>query len=302
MKRLTTNKDVSEMGMAELAHNSCYAKESNATYRDYESEIDARDFVRKIGEQFEVFEKNCAELIDDDSFDETMLDYLQCGYDTKEGLLALFYRNLWAQADLHNTLKAYEDTGLAPEQMMEIDKLYSEQCKELEKYRALGTAQELQKAIEKHDISVKLTQECKYCSKYEGNCGHHFVDDKGHILFDTPGITCVDRYSKCLFYEETRIIQRKTAGSSGWTLCSERVPDDPEGGIPRSGDELEDAYVKGKIKEYIVMIDGASLPTSLFYVGEGRWYDYNGTQELYRVVAWQPLPEPYKGGDNNEPD
>lgn len=81
----------------------------------------------------------------------------------------------------------------------------------------------------------------------------------------------------------------------GWIACSERLPDDPEGGIPRGRDELEDAYVKDRIKEYIVMIDGASIPTALFHGGEGRWYDCNGTQEICRVVAWQPLPEPYRG-------
>lgn len=109
MERLTVNKSVSEMSMVELARNSCFVKDHNATYRDFKKEVDARDFIRKIGTQFGIFEKGCAELIDDESFDETMIDYLQYGYDTKEGLIALFYRNLWAQADLYITLKYYED-------------------------------------------------------------------------------------------------------------------------------------------------------------------------------------------------
>lgn len=110
MERLTSNKDTSEMNMVELAHNGCYVdKNKEARYRDYDLDIDARDFVRKVGTQFGIFEKGCAELIDEDSFDETMLDLLQCGYDTKEGLLALFYRNLWAMADLRERLKHYED-------------------------------------------------------------------------------------------------------------------------------------------------------------------------------------------------
>lgn len=49
------------------------------------------------------------DVLDDESFDATMVDYLQYGYDTKEGLLALFYRNLWAQANLYERLKYYED-------------------------------------------------------------------------------------------------------------------------------------------------------------------------------------------------
>lgn len=34
MERLTTNKDVSEMGMFELAHNSCYCKDGVAIIRE----------------------------------------------------------------------------------------------------------------------------------------------------------------------------------------------------------------------------------------------------------------------------
>lgn len=39
MNRLTTDKPVSEMGMYELALNSCYvAKDGTARYRDFEME------------------------------------------------------------------------------------------------------------------------------------------------------------------------------------------------------------------------------------------------------------------------
>lgn len=48
MERLTTNKSVSNMSMIELAYNSCYVdSEGNARYRDYEMEMDARDFSQK---------------------------------------------------------------------------------------------------------------------------------------------------------------------------------------------------------------------------------------------------------------
>lgn len=49
MERLTTNKKVSEMEMVELAHNCCYEdEEHNARYRDFEMEMDARDFARNL--------------------------------------------------------------------------------------------------------------------------------------------------------------------------------------------------------------------------------------------------------------
>lgn len=106
MERLTTDKDVSEMGMFELAHNSCYIKDGKARYRDYDLDIDARELTRKLlkdhaGED-DAF--TC-----DEDFDEWMVDYMIDGIDSIEGIIALFYRNLWAMADLRKRLKLYED-------------------------------------------------------------------------------------------------------------------------------------------------------------------------------------------------
>lgn len=106
MERLTTNKDKSEIGMYELAHNSCYYKDGSARYRDYESDIDARELTRRLLKNFADGDDS---FIDDEDFDEEMLELLQYGTETIEGLIALFYRNLWAMADLRECLKEYED-------------------------------------------------------------------------------------------------------------------------------------------------------------------------------------------------
>ena len=106
MERLTSNKKVSDMSMFELAHNSCYCKDGVARYRDFENDIDARDLVREL-----VWSLADIELSrNNECFDEEIIENLQ--YDiTKEpiGLIALFYRNLWAMADLRERLKEYED-------------------------------------------------------------------------------------------------------------------------------------------------------------------------------------------------
>lgn len=128
MERLTTNKDVSEMGMYELAHNACYAKDGKARYRDYDLDIDARELTRKLLKDYTDGDDS---FTDNEDFDDWMMDYLQSGIDSMEGLLALFYRNLWAMADLRDRLAEYEDIGLTPEQIREIDRLYAEKCKEL---------------------------------------------------------------------------------------------------------------------------------------------------------------------------
>lgn len=128
MKRLTSDKPVAEMGMLELAHNSCYVANGEGRYRDYELDMDARSLTRKLLK--DLAGGDDAFTCDED-FDEWMVDYLQDGMDSIEGLIALFYRNLWAMADLREKLKAYEDTGLSPEQIVEMDNLYAEKCREV---------------------------------------------------------------------------------------------------------------------------------------------------------------------------
>lgn len=106
MERLTTNKDVSEMGMFELAHNSCYSKDGKARYRDYDIDMDARELTRKL--LVDYAEGDDAFTCDED-FDDWMMECLAEGMDSIEGFIALFYRNLWAMADLYERLKKYED-------------------------------------------------------------------------------------------------------------------------------------------------------------------------------------------------
>lgn len=106
MERLTTNKPVDEMSMLELAYNSCYAENGKAMYRDFETVKDVRDFVREAN----VYLLDSVLPADDDEFDERMIDDLQYNPTIYvRGLIALFYRNLWAMADMRERLKAYED-------------------------------------------------------------------------------------------------------------------------------------------------------------------------------------------------
>ena len=59
-----------------------------------------------------------------------------------------------------------------------------------------------------------------------------------------------------------------------WIPVSERLPED--------------------LGEYIVMIEGAILPSTLWFnPWEEIWYEYYD-QELYKVSHWMPLPEPPK--------
>ena len=75
-------------------------------YRDFETVKDVRDFVREAN----VYLLDSVLPADDDEFDEIMIDDLQYNPTIYvRGLIALFYRNLWAMADFREALKAYED-------------------------------------------------------------------------------------------------------------------------------------------------------------------------------------------------
>lgn len=103
--KLTSNKPVKEMSMWELAHNCCYQKEGIARYRDFKTDIDARELTRRLMKKHARYELSQ----NADIFDDEILDMLCYGTDTVEGLIALFYRNLWAMADLRERLKEYEE-------------------------------------------------------------------------------------------------------------------------------------------------------------------------------------------------
>ncbi|MEG0988699.1 MAG: DUF551 domain-containing protein [Clostridium sp.] len=86
-------------------------------------------------------------------------------------------------------------------------------------------------------------------------------------------------------YEDTGLTPEEIIDGkllTGWISVGERLPDEPDNGMI----EL------GNLTEYIVMIFGATKATVLYYAGDGEWYSYG---EFYKVVAWMPLPEPYKG-------
>ena len=66
--------------------------------------------------------------------------------------------------------------------------------------------------------------------------------------------------------------------------------------IERLPDQREfiESYVRSAYAaEFLVTIEGADKATTLYYSQTGVWFDEQG--EPYKVVAWMPLPERYKG-------
>lgn len=107
--RFTSNKNGAEMEIYELAHNSCYIRDGYARFRWHDLDMDARALARNLLDKFADIPN---EFICDDDFDEYMVcaSAMQYGsIDDMLGLIAIFYWNLWAMADLREQLKDYED-------------------------------------------------------------------------------------------------------------------------------------------------------------------------------------------------
>ncbi|MDD3253092.1 MAG: hypothetical protein PHV18_11080 [Lachnospiraceae bacterium] len=103
------NKPVQDMDTIELATNSCYAKDGEAWYRNYDEDVTARDYARRIVKEFDrgKYKDSVDEsfFTDDEEFDETMFDWCSYDVDCFQGFVALFYRNLWAMAEVYEELK-----------------------------------------------------------------------------------------------------------------------------------------------------------------------------------------------------
>lgn len=96
-------KEPSEMSMCELVYNDCYVKDRQAMYRNFSIDLSARELVRGIYKSRNVsmpydFWEN------DEVFDEIMLDNLQYGFDTFDGVVAILYQQIWSKAEMREVM------------------------------------------------------------------------------------------------------------------------------------------------------------------------------------------------------
>ena len=116
MKRLTTDNPTDNI---EASLNLFYVRDGDAFIRgggdapDY-ADISVTDFIRKTARTL------CPDMLLPESAEEisfAMAEYLFDGYEEPSGLIALLYTAAWSYAELRERLKAYEDTGLTPEEI-----------------------------------------------------------------------------------------------------------------------------------------------------------------------------------------
>ena len=110
--------------------------------------------------------------------------------------------------------------------------------------------------------------------------------DALHRYFD--GMLETDTWSPCDVYGLIEILP-SAQPESPWIPCSERLP------------ELDNSYSNSK--EYLVQWDNGRIDITRYSNVNIFWQ--NETTEPYwkgeqysKVVAWMPLPEPYKGEES----
>lgn len=82
-----------------------------------------------------------------------------------------------------------------------------------------------------------------------------------------------------------------------WIAVKDMLPPEPIKPVENLAKRI-DSLEEGELEEYLVTIKGAVKATTLYYTGNGKWWDAI-TQNFYPVVAWSRLPEAYKGGKND---
>lgn len=136
---------------------------------------------------------------------------------------------------------------------------------------------EKEKVTSAEIISEKIAGKTYYEIKYK-NVG----EDEYYIGYSSFNLDYVIEWlNGCFeFCGEAKV----SCENDSWIPVEEGLPEVPEG--------LEDAYCP----EFNVTIKGVTETTTLKYSWDGTWFDDGGN--IYDVVAWQPLPERYKGGDD----
>lgn len=77
-----------------------------------------------------------------------------------------------------------------------------------------------------------------------------------------------------------------------WIPSEQKLPPEPKIKLLWT-EEVEDAIEQGKIKEYLVTIQGAEDATTLYYIGDNKWCDCTAAI-VCPVDAWMSMPAAYR--------
>lgn len=138
-------------------------------------------------------------------------------------------------------------------------------------------------ATDTDDTEEKIREHIAECLHRIDNI-RSFIGSKEYTSNDEKCIRNIEVLKTSITALEEYLNSKKKNGNNGWIPVEDGLPEVPK--------ELEDAHCP----EFNVTIKGAEKATTLKYSWDGTWFDDNGN--VYNVIAWQPLPAPYKPKKN----
>ena len=104
-------------------------------------------------------------------------------------------------------------------------------------------------------------------------------ENEGHPITHQYGANCMNVIKKFVQEVAEEFATDTNVGTNGWIPCSEMLPE-------------EEADVLLSLRSLDVYTGFRANAEGCFYI------DGDGYVEYENVVAWQPLPEPYKESDD----
>lgn len=132
--------------------------------------------------------------------------------------------------------------------------------------------------------------ECKNCKLREGDCGYHFkMNEKTN--YNIPRLSACDRYGNCDFFQQ---IQQNERPTGEWIpvktkeLTAEEKEEYPDSTF------MWDCHLPDDDQDVLITTSWGDVMICTFCCDDlGSYFD---EMDVDDVLAWMPLPEPYKKG------
>lgn len=139
-------------------------------------------------------------------------------------------------------------------------------------------------ATDTDDTEEKIREHIAECLHRIDNI-RSFIGSKEYTSNDEKCIRNIEVLKTIITALEGYLSSKKKSGNDGWIPVEERLPEVPE----------ENPIFDNKPLELYLVDIGAEYPIRAFWNGR----EFTDGWSLLNVIAWQPLPERYKGGDSN---
>ena len=143
-------------------------------------------------------------------------------------------------------------------------------------------------ATDTDDTEEKIREHIEECLHRIDNI-RSFIGSKEYTSNDEKCIRNIEVLKTSITALEEYLSSKKKNGNNGWIPVEERLPEDCE--------EIVLVQVSGKMAENIWFDNAFELAT--YVNGEGWILENYPECENPKVIAWQPLPEPYRPKEKN---